>query len=85
MTLKEKVIEIICEYDMELVDALEFEDIIDAYLIITTENRDRLIDLMQLFLKYDMEEYGNDVFFNTHKITIDAKKKRIKIISNKIV
>lgn len=85
MTLKEKVIEIICKYDMELVDALDFDDIIDAYLIITAENRDRLIDLMQLFLKYDMEEYGNDAFFNAHKITIDTKKKRIKIVSNRIV
>ena len=85
MTLKEKVIKIICEYDMELVDALEFDNITDVYLIITAENRDRLIDLMQLLLKYDMEEYGNDAFFNAHKIAIDTKRKRIKIVSNRIV
>ena len=71
--MKEKLIEILSQYDKGIIDALNFKCVSEELLVINTEIRDKLIDVMNILLKYDEEEYGNDEFLNNVTVILDAK------------
>ena len=75
--MKDKLIEILSQYDKGIIDALNFRSVSDMMLVVNTETRDRLNDVMNILLKYDEEEYGNDEFLNSVTVILDAKRNQV--------
>jgi hypothetical protein len=76
--MKDKLIEILSQYDKGIIDALNFRSVSDMMLVVNTETRDRLNDVMNILLKYDEEEYGNDEFLNSVTVILDAKRNQVE-------
>lgn len=75
--MKDKLIKILSQYDKGIIDSLNFRCVSDILVIVNTETRDRLNDVMNILLKYDEEEYGNDEFLNSVTVILDAKRNQV--------
>ena len=75
--MKNKLIEILSQYDKGIIDALNFRSVSDMMLVVNTETRDRLNDVMNILLKYDEEECGNDEFLNSVTVILAAKRNQV--------
>ena len=75
--MKNKLIEILSQYDKGIIDALNFRCVSDMLVVVNAETRDRLNDVMNILLKYDEEEYGNDEFLNSVTVILDAKRNQV--------
>lgn len=80
--MKDKLIEILSQYDKGIIDALNLRSVSDIMLVVNAETRDRLNDVMNILLKYDEEVGENDNFLNSVTIILDAKRNRVGFCTN---
>lgn len=77
--MKYKLINILAFYDFGIIDAIEINEVMDGCLYITTETRERIMDVMRILQKYD--EDGSEEFLNNVRITLDARRNQIEFIN----
>ena len=77
--MKNKLIDILTSYDLGIIDAIEIREVMNGCLYITTETRERLMDVMMILLKYDGDESVK--FLDNIRITLDARKNRLEFIN----
>lgn len=73
--MKDKLIEILSQYDKGIIDALNLRSVSDIMLVVNAETRDRLNDVMNILLKYDEEVDGK--FLNSVVVILDAKRNQV--------
>ena len=79
MDMKYKLISILTFYDLDIIDAIEINEVMDDCLYITTETRERIMDVMRILQKYDEDE--SEEFLNNVRITLDARRNQIEFIN----
>jgi hypothetical protein len=78
--MKDKIINLLTQFDPEIIDALTFKEIIytHAYsLLIKAETRERIMDVMMILMKNDEE---NEEFLNKCWLKLNASNNEITII-----
>ena len=78
--MKEKIINILAQFDPGIIDALTFKEIVytHAYsVLIKAETRERIMDVMMILMKNDEE---NEEFLNKGWLQLNASNNEITII-----
>ena len=76
--MKNKLIDILTQRDLGILDTLTITEVMDGCLYIAAETRERMMDVMLILMKYDEE---NECFLNNVRITLDAQRNRIEFIN----
>lgn len=76
--MKNKLIDILTQQDLGILDALTITEVMDGCLYIVAETRERMMDVVLILMKYDEE---NECFLNNVRITLDAQRNRIEFIN----
>lgn len=78
-----ELISIVSEYDVELVDAMDFnivdEDSLSLILKIGFENRDRLMDLMTIIMRNDLENEGK--FLDQTRMLLNTSENKLSFFN----
>ena len=78
--MKEKIINILTQFDPEIIDALNIKEFPYAYaysISIKAETRERIMDVMMILMKNDEE---NEEFLNKCWLKLNASNNEITII-----